>query len=152
MADFSGAACRYVEEAFDDKMVMIFTQGDSGDQNPLIMRPSTNALASEGGVKITGYELVREPVEAPLREGKVPRGKLDPKVADRFEPWIESEGKLIGEEVIRVMTNTRNMDDDVAIMGAQKILSCPGWQRTNASREGEPGTYKDGDPVNIRLR
>ena len=60
-ADFPGAACRYVEQAFDDTMVMILTQGASGDQNPLLMRPSTNALASKSGVKITGYELVREP-------------------------------------------------------------------------------------------
>jgi len=81
----------------------------------------------------------------------VPHGKLDPKVADRLERWIESEGQLLGEEVIRVMTNTRNGNGDVAIWGAQKTLSCAGRQRTNAGREGEPGTYKDSDAVNIRL-
>lgn len=150
-ADFPGAACRYVEQAFDDTMVMIFTQGASGDQNPLLMRPSTNALASKSGVKITGYELVRESVEAPLRDGKVPHGKLDPKVADNFERWIESEGQLLGEEVIRVMTNTRKMTGNVTIWGAQNNLSCPGRRRTNTGREGSPGTYEDGDPVNIRL-
>jgi neutral ceramidase len=150
-ADFPGAASRYVEQAFDDKMVMVFTQGASGDQNPLYMRPGTNALASKSGVQITGYELVRENVEGPLREGQVPHGKLDPKVADRFERWIESEGQLLGEEVIRVMTNIRTRSGDVAIWGTQKTISCPGRQRTNAGREGEPGTYKDSDPVNIRL-
>jgi len=150
-ADFPGAACRYVEQAFDDTMVMIWTQGASGDQNPLLMRPSTNALASKSGVKITGYELVREPVEAPLRDGKVPHGKLDPKIADNFERWIESEGQLLGEEVIHVMTNTRKMAANVGIWGAQNMLTCPGRQRTNTGREGAPGTYKDGDPVNIRL-
>jgi neutral ceramidase len=150
-ADFPGATCRYVEQAFDDTMVTIFTQGASGDQNPLLMRPATNALASKSGVKITGYELVREPVEAPLRDGKVPHGKLDPKVADNFERWIESEGQLLGEEVIRVMTNTRKMAADVRIWGGQNNLSCPGRRRTNTGREGSPGTYEDGDPVNIRL-
>jgi hypothetical protein len=115
------------------------------------MRPGTNALASKSAVQITGYELVRENVEGPLREGQVPHGKLDPKVADRFERWIESEGQLLGEEVIRVMTNTRARSGDVAIWGAQKTITCPGRQRTNAGREGEPGIYKDGDPVNIRL-
>jgi neutral ceramidase len=130
---------------------MVFTQGASGDQNPLYMRPGTNALASKSGVQITGYELVRENVEGPLREGQVPHGKLDPKVADRFERWIESEGQLLGEEVIRVMTNIRTRSGDVAIWGTQKTISCPGRQRTNAGREGEPGTYKDSDPVNIRL-
>jgi neutral ceramidase len=150
-ADYPGAASRYVEQAFDDKMVMVFTQGASGDQNPLLLRPATNALASKSGVKITGYELVRENVEGPLREGQVPHGKLDPKVADRFERWIESEGQLLGEEVIRVMTNTRNGRGEVAIWGAQNTISCPGRQRTNAGREGEPGTYKDSDAVNLRL-
>jgi len=150
-ADFPGAASRYVEQAFDDKMVMVFTQGASGDQNPLYMRSGTNALASKSGVQITGYELVRENVEGPLREGQVPHGKLDPKVADRFERWIESEGQLLGEEVIRVMTNIRTRSGDVTIWGAQETISCPGRQRTSTGREGEPGTYKDSDPVNIRL-
>jgi len=150
-ADFPGAASRYVEQAFDDKMVMVFTQGASGDQNPLYMRPGTNALASKSGVRITGYELVRENVEGPLREGQVPHGKLDPKVADRFERWIESEGQLLGEEVIRVMTNIRTRSGDVSIWGAQETISCLGRQRTSTGREGEPGIYKDSDPVNIRL-
>jgi neutral ceramidase len=150
-ADFPGAASRYVEQAFDDKMVMIFTQGASGDQNPLLMRSSTNALASITGVKITGYDLTRENVEAPLRDGKVPFGKLDPKVADRLERWIESEGDILGEEVIRVMTSSQNRSSEIPIWGAQKMISCPGRERTNAGREGAPGTYKDGDEVNIRL-
>ncbi len=150
-ADFAGAACRWVEQAFDDKMVMIFSQGASGDQNPLLLRPSTNALASKSGVKITGYELVRESVEGPLRDGQVPHGKIDPKVADRFERWIDAEGLVLGEEVIRVMTGTRRMSSQVAIWGAQKPLTCPGRQRTNTGREGSPGTYQDGDPVVFRL-
>jgi len=150
-ADYPGAASRYVEQAFEEKMVMVFTQGGSGDQNPLLLRPATNALASKSGVKITGYELVRENVEGPLREGQVPHGKLDPKIADRFERWIESEGQLLGEEVIRVMTDIRTSSGEVAMWGAQKTISCPGRQRTNTGREGEPGTYKDSDAVNIRL-
>jgi hypothetical protein len=151
-ADFPGAACRYVEQTFDDRMVMIWTQGASGDQNPLYLRPATNAVASKSGVKVTGWELAREPVEAPLRDGVVPHGKLDPKVADNFERWIESEGMLLGEEVIRVMTRARkSAAPSVAIWGAQKPLTCPGRTRTNTGREGAPGTYTDGDPVNFRL-
>ena len=149
--DFAGATSLYVEQQFDDKMVMIWTQGASGDQNPLLLRPGTNVLASKSGVKVTGYELVREVVEGPLREGKVPHGKVDPKVADTMERWMESEGQLLGEEVIRVMTNTRQVAGDVRLWGAQKTLTCPGRRRTNTGREGSPGTYEDGEPVNIRL-
>jgi hypothetical protein len=150
-ADFPGAATRYIEKAFDDRMIAVWSQGASGDQNPLLMRASTNALASKSSVKITGYELVREDVEAPLRDGKVPHGKLDPKVADNLERWIEAEGTVLGEEVIRVMTNTTKMSAQVPIVGLQKGLSCPGRSRTNDGREGAPGTYKDSDDVNFRL-
>jgi neutral ceramidase len=151
-ADFPGAACRYVEQAFGDTMVTIWSQGASGDQNPLLTRPATNALASKSGASITGYELVREAVEGPLREGTVPHGTLDAKVADNLERWIESEGQVLGEEVIRVMTKTlRKTTRDVGIWGARQTLTCPGRTRTNTGREGSAGTYVDGDPVSLRL-
>ena len=150
-ADFCGAASRWVGRAFGDDMVMVFTQGASGDQNPLALRTGTDAMASKSGVEITGYELVREDVEAPLRSGKVPHGKLDPEVADRLMRWIDAQGILLGEEVIRVMSDIRPTAADVRIWGAQEMLACPGRQRTDSGREGAPGIYEDGDPVNIRL-
>jgi neutral ceramidase len=150
-ADFCGAASRWVERAFGDEMVMVYTQGAEGDQNPLELRTGTNVMASKSGVEITGYELVREDVEAPLRDGDVPHGKLDPEVADQLMRWIESEGIVLGEEVIRVMSHIPTTASDVRIWGAQEMLTCPGRQRTDSGREGAPGTYEDGDPVNIRL-
>ena len=56
-----------------------------------------------------------------------------------------------GEEVIRIMTDIRQLDGHPSIMGQQKIVTCPGRKRTDTSREGKPGTYVDGDPVDIRL-
>jgi hypothetical protein len=151
-ADLPGALCRYVEQQFDDRTVVVFSQGASGDQNPLYLRPSTNALASLSGTRITGYELVREAIEAPLRDGKVTRQRLDPRVADNLERWIESQGQLLGEEVIRVMTHTTRRAATVSLWGAQKTLTCPARKRTNTGREGSPGTYEDSDdPVRIRL-
>jgi neutral ceramidase len=150
-ADFPGAACRYVEKAFKDDMVMVYTQGASGDQNPLWLRPATNALASKSGVLITGYEMVREEIEAPLRDGKVPHGKLDPEVADTLERYIDALGIILGEEAIRVMTNIDDLSSDVRIWGAQQVVALPGRNRTDASREGTSGTYTEGPPVEIRL-
>jgi hypothetical protein len=150
--DVPGALCRYVEQQFDDKMVVVFAQGASGDQNPLYLRPSTNALASLSGARITGYEMAREPIEAPLRDGTVSRRPLDPKVADNLERFMESQGQLLGEEVIRVMTRTRRRTADVRLWGAQRTLTCPARKRTNTGREGAPGEYEDSDePVRIRL-
>ena len=161
-ADFPGATCRYVEKAFGDKMIAVFSQGASGDQNPLYLRPSTNAMASREGSKITGYELKREPIEAPLRVSTSPGSQkppslVDAKVLDNLFRFIESEGQILGEEVIRVMSVTRKMTGDVRIAGVQKTVTCPGRTRINyvpsdpAYREGRPGEYKEGPDVNIHL-
>jgi len=150
-ADFAGAASRYVEQAFDDKTVVVFVQGASGDQNPLYLRAGTNAMASQSGVPITGYVLTRERVEAPIRDGKVKAAPLDPKVKDVLERVMDSEGILLGEEVIRVMTNIKRLEASANITAAQKTVTCPGRKRTDTAREGTPGTYEDGDPVDIRL-
>src|SRR5215467_11391148 len=150
-ADFAGAASRYVEQAFNDRTVALFVQGASGDQNPLYLRAGTNAMASQSGVPITGYVLTREAVEAPIRDGKVKAGPVDPNVRDTLERVMDSEGVLLGEEVIRVMTNIQRLDASPTIAAAQKTVTCPGRKRTDNAREGTPGTYEDGDPVNIRL-
>jgi hypothetical protein len=150
-ADFAGAASRYVELAFDDKPVAVFAQGASGDQNPLYLRAATNALASRSGAPITGYVMTREPVEAPIRDEKVKAGLLDPQVRDQLERIMDSEGVLLGEEVIRVMTNIKRLDATPSIAAEQKTVTCPGRKRTDTGREGTPGTYVDGDPVEIRL-
>jgi neutral ceramidase len=150
-ADFPGAACRYVEKAFKNDMVVVYTQGASGDQNPLWLRPGTNALASKSGVEITGYEMVREEIEAPLRDGRVPHGKLDPEVADTLERYIDALGVILGEEAIRVMSNIDDLDGDVRIWGTQQVIALPGRKRTGTAREGTPGTYEEGPPVDLRL-
>lgn len=150
-ADFPGAASRYVEQAFGDKTVAVFVQGASGDQNPLYLRAGTNAMASRGRVPITGYVMTREPVEAPIRDNRVTPGPLDVKERDALERVMDSEGVLLGEEVIRVMSNIKRLDANPTLRAEQKIITCPGRNRTDTGREGAPGSYVDGDPVNIRL-
>jgi len=150
-ADFAGATSRYVEQAFADKTVALFVQGASGDQNPLYLRAGTNTMASQSGVPITGYVLTREPVEAPLRDKKVNAVPPDPQVVDNLEHVMDSEGVLLGEEAIRVMSNITQLNPDPRITAAQKTVTCPGRKRTDTGREGMAGSYQDGDPVNIRL-
>jgi hypothetical protein len=150
-ADFAGAMSRYVEQAYDDKPTVIFSQGASGDQNPLYLRPSTNGMASRSGIPITGNVLVRESVEAPLRDSPEKSVPMDSKVRERLERWMESEGDVLGEEVIRVMTNATRTERNVRIWSSQTELSCPGRKRTDNGREGMVGTYVDGPPVPIRL-
>lgn len=150
-ADFAGATSRYVEQAFGDKMVAVFTQGASGDVNPRWLRTGTNVLASRSDVPITGYELVRETVEAPVRDGKVPYGDVDPKVMRQLFDYMNALGIVLGEEVIRVMSHTGDKVSDPAIHGRQQLISCPGRTRLDNAREGVPGEYEDGPDVAIRL-
>jgi hypothetical protein len=159
--DFPGAMSRWVEEAFNDKAIAVFTQGASGDQNPLYLRPSTNAMASRTGVPITGYEAVRESVEEPLRDQKVQGKPMDPEVRDRLQRWMEAEGTVLGEVVIRTMTHATRKERDVRIAGEMKEITCPGRVRTDTGAHvnsgptpyviGMPGTYADGPAVPIRI-
>ena len=150
-ADFAGAASRYVEQAFDDKTIAVFVQGASGDQNPLYLRAATNAMASQSGVPITGYVLTREPVEAPIRDGKVKTTPVDPKVSDTLERVMDSEGVLLGEEVIRVTSNIKRFEASPSIAAAQKTVTCPGRSAPIRPAKGRRVLIEDGDPVNIRL-
>jgi neutral ceramidase len=155
--DFPGAMSRYVEKAFGDNAIVAFTQGASGDQNPLYLRPSNNMMASRAGNKITGFEINREESEGPLRVPNNNARPADPKVLEDMFRFIETEGQLLGEEVIRVMTWTKRTASDVRIAGSETTVSCPGRKRTNGdamdpkTREGMEGTYVDGPPFNIHV-
>ena len=150
-ADFPGAATRYIEQAYGDKAVAVFAQAASGDQNPLYLRAGTNVMASRSGARITGSVMTREKIEAPLRDGKVQPVPPDPKVIDALERVMDSEGVLLGEETIRVMSNMTRADAAPRISGVQRMVTCPGRRRLDNAREGTPGRYEDGEPVNIRL-
>jgi len=163
--DFPGAMSRYVEKAFGDRPVVAFAQSPSGDQNPLYLRPSTNAMATRAGNPITGFQMNREASEGPLRMADVgvadhkgkPAPAADPKAIDAMFRFIESEGQIFGEEVIRVMTLTTRHTSDVRIAGGQKVVSCPGRTRTNGdpfdpnTREAMKANYVDSAPMNIRV-
>ena len=159
--DFPGAMSRWVEEAFNDKAIAIFTQNAQGDQNPLYLRPSTNGMASRTGVTATGYEMVRESVEEPLRDQKVQGKPMDPAVRDRLQQWMQAEGMVLGEVVIRAMTHGTPKQRNVRIAGQQTVISCPGRLRTDSGAHvsagptpyviGMPATYGDGPDIPIRI-
>jgi len=163
--DFPGAMSRYVEQAFGDRPVVAFAQSPSGDQNPLYLRPSTNVMATRAGHPITGLQMNREFSEGPLRMADMDAAEnggkgapaADPKVLDDMFRFIESEGQVFGEEVIRVMTFMKHGSATARIAGSQKTVSCPGRARTNGdpmdpkTREGMKASYVDTPPVDIHV-
>jgi hypothetical protein len=70
---------------------------------------------------------------------------------DQQKQMIISMGQFLGEEVLHVMRGMERADSDVEIYGGVKTVSCPGRTRTNEGRAGFEGTYKDAEPVEIRL-
>ena len=149
--DFAAATSRYVEQAFGDDVVAVFTQGASGDVNPRWLRAGTNVLASQSGTPITGYELTREDVEAPVRNGEVPTQPADPAVVGQLFDYMQAVGLVLGEEVIRVMTHTEPLTVEPTIWAGQDIATCPGRTRLDDAREGVAGQYEDGPDVDLRL-
>lgn len=156
-ADFPGAMTRYVEKAFDDQMIVAFAQNASGDQNPLHLRPSTNVMASRNGTRVTGYVMNREASESLLRMNPRSGKPADPKMMDTLLRFMESQGQMLGEEVIRIMSFADDVAGDVAIVGAAKNMTCPGRKRLtgdawdNATREGVEARYEDAEPVPIHV-
>jgi hypothetical protein len=149
--DFAAATSRYVEQAFGDDVVTVFSQGASGDQNPRWLRTGTNAMASRDGAAISGYEMVREDIEAPLRSRDAPAKPADAQVLRQLANYMQAQGVILGEEVIRVMSHTDFGAAGAEIWGKQTTLTCPGRRRLNSGREGMAGVYEDGDDVNLRL-
>jgi hypothetical protein len=82
--------------------------------------------------------------------------KLWTSLASLFR-FIESEGQILGEEVIRVMTWTKRTPSDVRISGLETTMSSPGRKRTNGNamdpktREGIEGVYVDGPALYIHV-
>ena len=152
-ADVPGAASRYVEQAYDDQVIVAFTQGASGNQNPLYLRPHSKALEGKrAAVMASGKVNKPDDLLALMMAGDpVANVPLDSKITDRLERFVDSEGQVLGEEIIRVINDTQQTATDVQIRAAQKMVACPGRRRTNSGREGDPGTYVDGDPVNLRI-
>jgi hypothetical protein len=126
-ADFPGKASEYVEEYYDNKLVALFSSGAAGDQNPISVRPMYDAGRKRGGD--AGAE----------------------KVLARQAQMIASLGQILGEEVLRVMELPQKADSEIRIYASQQTVTCPGRERTNTGREGAPGTYVDGAPVNIKI-
>jgi len=156
--DFPEAMSRHVENAFGDQAIVAFALGAAGDQNPLYLRSSTNVMATRSGNTVTGFEMDREASEGPLRvydeNGKavidVPG---DPETMNDLLRFIDAEGQLLGEEVIRVMSGVRTRGQ-ARIAGFAKKPSCPARRRINGdkldpnTREGV-GLYEDAPPLGI---
>uniref|UniRef100_Q026K4 Neutral ceramidase n=1 Tax=Solibacter usitatus (strain Ellin6076) TaxID=234267 RepID=Q026K4_SOLUE len=149
-ADAPGAASKYIEDSFDDKIVAVWSTGAAGDQNPIYFQQTYDLR----DIRIKDYAKRGEDISNAMPPGGQGLNKQDPTVQrlmNQQKQMVLSMGQFLGEEVLHVMRGMDRPESSARIYANQKTVSCPGRQRTDTGRAGNPGTYKDADPVELRL-
>jgi hypothetical protein len=148
--DITGAASRYIEDSFDDKVVAVLSAGAHGDQNPIYFQQTYDLRE----IRIRDYAKRGQDISNAMPPGGEGLDRHDPAVArlmNQQKQMILSMGQMLGEEVLHVMRGANRTVSTVQIYAKQKVVTCPGRERTNEGRGGIAGTYKDGPPIDIRL-
>jgi neutral ceramidase len=149
-ADAPGAASKYIEDSFDDRIVAVWSTGACGDQNPIYYQQTYDLRE----IRIKDYAKRGIDISNSMPPGGQGLDKQDPtviKLMNQQKQMILSMGQFLGEEVMHVMRGMDRMSSSGRIFGSQKMVSFPGRDRTNTGRAGYEGIYKDGDPVELRL-
>ena len=165
-ADFPGEASRAIEEHFDGKTVAIFTQGTSGDQNPLLKENFLTAArnGSENETEQIGAPPPPppsaaagfNPATAAAGLTEVPEENLAGyrKAVARVSADVTMMGMLVAEKTLYMMRNDIHPVAEARIWGGQEDFTCPGRDRTdtaNPVRENAMPPYKDGADVNLKV-
>ena len=148
--DIPGAASRYVEDSFDDRIVAVWSSGAAGDQNPIYFQQTYDLRE----IRIKDYAKRGVDISNAMPPGGEGLDRKNPAVArlmNQQRQMVSSMGQFLGEEVLHVMRGIERMDTAASVHGSFTTISCPGRERTNQGRAGFEGTYKDGPPVEIRL-
>lgn len=148
--DTPGAASRYIEDSFNDKIVALWSTGARGDQNPIYYQQTYDLRE----IRIKDYAKRGIEISNTMPPGGEGLNKQDPKVMklmNQQKQMILSMGQILGEEVMHVMRGMDRMSSNGRIFGKHKMISFPGRDRTNEGRAGYEGTYKDGEPIELRL-
>jgi len=149
-ADIPGAASRYVEDSFDDKIVALWSSGAAGDQNPIYYQQTYDLRE----IRIKDYAKRGVDISNAMPPGGEGLDRQNPAVArlmNQQRQMVSSMGQFLGEEVLHVMRGIDRLETDVPVRGSFTTISCPGRERTNQGRAGFEGAYTDAPPVEIRL-
>jgi hypothetical protein len=149
-ADIPGAVSRYIEDSLDDRIIALWSSGASGDQNPIYYQQTYDLRE----IRIQDYAKRGIDISNSMPAGGEGLNRNDSTVAklmNQQKQLVVSMGQFLGEEVLHVMRGMDRTESSIQLFGSQKTVQCPGRERTNTGRAGDPGTYKDADPVEIRL-
>ena len=148
--DAPGATSRYIEGHFNDKVVALWSEGASGDQNPVYFQQTYDLRK----IRIDDFAKQGKDISNAMPPGGQGMDRNNPEVLhlmNEQKEMIVSMGQMLGEEVLRVVRESKKGEADGRIFGKTTTISCPGRERTNEGRGGIAGTYKDGPPVELKL-
>lgn len=149
-ADIPGAASRYIEESLEDGAVAVWSTGAAGDQNPIYFQQTYDLRE----IRIKDYASRGLDIRNSMPPGGEGLDRKNPRVAtlmNQQRQMVLSMGQFLGEEVLHVMRGIERTESAVTLHGGVSTIACPGRERTNQGRAGFEGTYKEGNPVEIRL-
>jgi neutral ceramidase len=93
--DLAGAAERFVEHSFDDKVVALWTMGAAGDQNPKFNMGGRDAINKDlANNRASAYDV------------------------------MNAEGLIVGAEAIQTANRMQRMTSDARIAAAESVVSC----------------------------
>jgi hypothetical protein len=148
--DIPGAASTYIEDAFDGRVVAVWSSGAAGDQNPIYFQQTYDLR----DIRTKEYAARGIDISNAMPPGGQGLDRNNPAVArlmDQQRQMVRSMGQFLGEEVLHVMRSTTRTETAAPLYGSSSTISCPGRERTNQGRAGFEGTYKEAGPVEIRL-
>lgn len=150
-ADIPGAASNYIEASLGGDAVAVWSSGASGDQNPIFF----NQTYELREIRIRDYASRGEDISNAMPPGGEGLDRSNPRVRlllDQQKQINGALGLMLGEEVLHVMRSSlQRPQQDIAIRGAAKSVTCPGRRRLDQGRAGYPGTYEDAEPVSLQL-
>jgi len=128
--DIGGATANYVEDRMKG-VVQVWTQGASGDQNPIFMSTYNQDAPDVHDEGQAGWAI------------------------------LDVLSRRLGEEIVRVATHIQNTTDKAVLWGADATVTCPGrkFEATapvtglaqSPTSGNQAGKMVDSDPVNIQL-
>ncbi len=148
--DIPGAASRYVEESFDDRVVALWSSGAAGDQNPIYYQQTYDLRE----MRVRAYAARGIDISNAMPPGGEGLDRANPRVAklmNQQRQMVTSMGQFLGEEVLHVMRGIVRTVPSAAVAGTATTVRCPGRERTNQGRAGFEGAYTDAEPVELRL-
>lgn len=149
--DAPEATSVYIENSLDNKVVAVWSEGASGDVNPVYFQQTFDLR----DIRIKDYAKRGEDISNSMPPGGVGLDRSNPTVQRLMkeqEMITNAMGVMLGEEVKYVMRGIERFESqDLPIKAAQKSLSFPGRRRTNQGRGGIEGTYLDADSVSVRV-